>query len=173
LPRALSLAQSSIQSLVNDNRRIHIDAGSPSHPSVAEIVSSQKPLDAPSRKIDEIIQAVEYDMQMSGRSLSFEDVPEDSVLQSLLDAASKVVKSSTLSLASVKSSNPKVISHKASAIQMLRSLQGRINLLRTLLPAVQPPTNRVFIDTGEYCLGSSVRSSIHLYLMIFIRSRPS
>jgi len=171
--RALSLAQSSIQSLVNDNRRIHIDAGSSSHSSVAEIVSSHQPSGAPSRKMDELIQAVKYDMQMSGRSLSFTDVPEDSVLQSLLDAATNIVKSSTSSLALVKSSNPKVIGHKASAIQMLQSLEDRINQLRTLLPAVQPDTNRVFVDAGEYCLDSSFCSSIHWHIMIFIRSHPS
>ena len=147
MPRALSLAQSSIQSLVNDSRRIHIDAGS-SHSSVAEIVSSRQPLDAPSRKTIELIQAVEYDLQMSGQSLSFKDVPEDSVLQSLLDTATNIVKSSALSLALVKSSNPKVIGHKASTIQTLQSLEGRINQLRTLLPAVQ--SNRVFVDAGEY-----------------------
>ena len=173
MPRALSLAQSSIQSLVNDNRGIDIDTESSSRTSVAEIVSSHRPLDAPSRKMDELIQAIEYDIQMSGRSLSFEDVPEDSVLRSLLDAATNVVKSSTSSLALVKSSNPKAIAHKASAIEMLRSLEGRINQLRTLLPAVQPHTNRVFVDAGEYCLYSSFCSSIHWYLMIFIRSHPS
>ena len=153
VPRALSLAQSSIQSLVNDNRHIHTDAGSSSHSSVAEIVHSRQPLGAPSRKADELIQAVEYDLQMSGRSLSFKDVPEDSVLQSLLDAATNVVKSSASSLALVKSSNPKVIGHRASAIQSLQSLEGRINQLRTLLPVVQP--NRVFVDAGEYCFNSS------------------
>jgi hypothetical protein len=148
MPRALSLAESSIQSLVNDNRRIHTDAGSSSHSSVTEIVYSRQPLDAPSRKTDELIRAVEYDLQMSGRSLLFKDVPEDTVFQSLLDAATNVVKSSASSLALVKSSNPKVIGHKASAIQTLQSLEGRINHLRTLLPAVQP--NRVFVDAGEY-----------------------
>lgn len=171
LPRALSLAQSSIQSLVHDNRRIHIDAGSSSQFSVAEIVSSHQPLDAPSRKTDELIQAVEYDLQMSGRSLSFKDVPEGSALQSLLDAATNIVKSSASSLALVKSSNPKVIGRKASAIQLLQSLEGRINQLRTLLPAVQP--NRVYVDAGEYCFDSSFCSSIRWYLMIFIRSHPS
>jgi hypothetical protein len=173
MPRALSLAHSTIQSLVNDheNRRIHTAGPSESlHSSVAGIVASHQPLDAPSRKTHELIQAVEYDMQMSGRSLSFKDVPEDSVLQSLLDAATNVAKSSASSLALVKPSNPKVISHKASAIQILQSLESRINQLRTLLPAVQP---RVFVDAGEFCLDPPFCSSIRWNLMIFIRSHPS
>lgn len=171
MPRALSLAQSSIQSLVNDNHHIHIDTGSSSR-SVAEIFSSHQPLlDAPSRKMEDLIQAVEHDMQLSSQSLSFKDVPEVPVLQSRLDAATNIVKSSASSLALVKSSNPKVVSHKASAIQMLRSLDDRISQLRTLLPAVQP--QRVSVDTGEcyYCLSSSFCSSAHL--MILIRSYPS
>ena len=155
VPQALSLVQSSIQSLVNDNHRIHIDcdtgSSSRSQASVAEIISSHRPLDAHSRKMEELIQAVERDMQTSGQSLSFEDVPEVPVLHSLLDAATDIVRSSGSSLALVKSSNPKVIGHKASAIQMLQSLDGRISQLRTLLPAVQPQVKfeRVSIDTGE------------------------
>ena len=80
VPQALSLAQSSIQSLVNDNHRIHIDrdigSSSRSQASVAEIFSSHRPLDAPSRKTEELIQAVERDIQTSGQSLSFKNVPE-------------------------------------------------------------------------------------------------
>lgn len=176
VPQALSLVQSSIQSLVNDNHRIHIDCdimpSSRSQASVAEIFSSRRPLDAPSRKMEELIQAVERDIQTSDQSLSFKDVPEVPVLQSLLDAATDVVKSSGSSLALVKSSNPKVIGHKDSAIQILQSLDGRVSQLRTLLPAVQPQ-GRVFIDTGEYRLSPSFCSSAHWHLMILIRSHPS
>ena len=177
VPQALSLAQSSIQSLVNDNHRIHIDrdtrSSSRSQASVAEIFSSHQPLDAPSRKTEELIQAVERDIQTSGQSLSFKNVPEVPVLQSLLDAATDTVRSSASSLALVKSPNPKVIGHKASAIQMLQSLDGRISQLRTLLPAVQPQAKleRVSIDTGEYRLCPC--SSAYWHLMILIRSHPS
>jgi hypothetical protein len=165
MPQALSLAQSSIQSLVNDNHRIHIHtrSSSCSESSVGEIFSSHRPLNAPFRKMEELIQAVEHDMQMSGQSLSFKDVPEIHVLQSLLDAATNVVKSSALSLGLVKSSNPKVIGHKASAIHMLRSLDGRISQLRTLLPVVPPQTNRVSVDAGEYHLSSSF---VHLLISL-------
>jgi hypothetical protein len=176
VPQALSLAQSSIQYLVNDNHRIHVDcdtgSSSRSQVSVAEIFSSYRPLDAPSRKMEELIQAVERDMQTSGQSLSFEDVPEVPVLQSLLDAATNIVRSSASSLALVKSSNPKVIGHKASAIQMLQSLDGRISQLRTLLPA-QANFERVSVDTGEYRLSSSFCSSAHWHLIILIRPHPS
>ena len=173
VPQALSLAQSSIQSLINNNHRIHIncDTGpsSRSQASVAEIYSSHRPLDAPSRKMEELIQAVERDIQTSGQSLSFEDVPEVPILQDLLNAATNIVRSSASSLALVKSSNTKVTDHKASAIHMLQSLDGRINQLRTLLPAVQE-FERVSIDTGEYLLSASFCSSAHWHL---IRSHPS
>ena len=70
VPQALSLTQSSIQSLVNDNHHIPIDrdtgSSSCSQASVAEIFSSHRPLDAPSRKTEELIQAVERDIQTSG-----------------------------------------------------------------------------------------------------------
>jgi hypothetical protein len=161
VPQALSLAQSSIHSLVNDNHCIHIDrnagSSSRSQASVAEIFSSHRPLDAPSRKMEELIQAVERNMQTSGQSLSFKNVPEVPVLQSLVDAATDIVRLSASSLALVKSSNPKVIDRKASAIQMLQSLDGRISQLRTLLPAEQPQAKFecVSIDTGEYRLSPS------------------
>ena len=164
MPQALSLAQSSIQSLVNDNHRVHINSRSSLHSSVAEVFSSHQSLDAPSRKMKELIQAIEHDIQISGQSLSFKDVPEAPILQNLLDTATDVVRSSASSLALVKSSNPKVIGHKANAVQMLQSLDGRISQLRTLLP---PQTKRVSVDAGEY-LSSSLFSSAHL-----IRSHPS
>lgn len=150
LDASLLDAQTSIQAILDEDRHIRIDAGSSS--SRLETVLSLKPLDARTRKAENIFLAIERNIRTSSGTLSFTDgtIPEPSILRPLLDSAADVVRSSGVSLAPIKSGSSEVCSRKENITQLLRHLDARINALRSSLPARQSDTSRIFISVGKH-----------------------
>lgn len=92
--------------------------------------------------------AVEREIRHVAESLSFcdEAVPATADLEPLLNRAASAVNSAGESLASVKNSKKEVQEHKIKVIDLLRTLDSRINQLRGLLPC-PAETTPVSVDT--------------------------
>lgn len=126
-------AQESIQAIINEGSR-----------------QTLKPPNAWSRKAENLILALEEDVQHASDALSFGNtIPEPATLRPLLDNAAKVVKSAGRSISQVKYGDPIVQEHKDKVIGMLRNLDARISHLGGLLPPCPPETTPIPVDAGK------------------------
>ena len=147
-PELLSNAvQASIHAIINGQHST-VESHSSSRPTASQ---TSKNSNAWCRKANAIIAAVELEIQQVAEGLSFSDeaVPAPTTLQPLLDQGEKVVKSTGVSLASVKNGDKEVQEYKMKVLSLLRTLDSRISQLGGLFPR-RCETRPVNINAGEF-----------------------
>ena len=99
----------------------------------------------------DIIALVECDICKTSQTLLFPDPPaiDDSILQWLLNDATKVVSSARRSLVAMKHKDELVQKCKRDMSALLRNLDLRVSQLDVLFPPCRPETTPVLVDTGE------------------------